>query len=162
MYPPDHPLRLTGKPLPFNIESGFNKLWQVMRHQASFRWLALEALFRTGRKQKYDAFVTMIGDPEITEEFLKILEAGVQPKTAKMNRALERFNRAMTRNVVINAELNREGITERDVRRREEAGEKGFRFAPQQDAIYGGPKNMIERLNHINKMNTVAPMGVIQ
>jgi len=162
VYPPDHPLRLTGKPLPFNIESGFNKLWQVMRHQASFRWLALEALFRTGRKQKYDAFVTMIGDPEITETFLKILEDGVQPKTAKSNRALDRFNRAFTRNVVINAELNREGITERDVERREEAGERGFRFAPQQDAIYGGPKNMIERLDHINKMNTVAPMGVIQ
>ncbi len=162
VYPPDHPLRLTGKPLPFNIESGFNKLWQVMRHQASFRWLALEALFRTGRKQKYDTFVTMIGDPEITEEFLKILEAGVQPKTAKMNRALERFSRAFTRNVVINAELNKEGITERDVRRREEAGERGFRFAPQQDAIYGGPKDMIERLDHINKVNTVAPMGVIQ
>ena len=162
VYPPDHPLRLTGKPLPFNIESGFNKLWQVMRHQASFRWLALEAIFRTGRKKKYDAFVTMLGDPEITETFLKILEDGVQPKTAKMNRALERFNRAMTRNVVINAELNREGITEREVERREEAGERGFRFAPQQDAIYGGPKNMIERLDHINKMNTVAPMGVIQ
>ena len=79
-----------------------------------------------------------------------------------MNRALERFNRAMTRNVVINAELNREGITEREVERREEAGERGFRFAPQQDAIYGGPKNMIERLDHINKMNTVAPMGVTQ
>ena len=162
VYPPDHPLRLTGKPLPFNIESGFNKLWQVMRHQASFRWLALEAVFRTGRKQKYDAFVTMLGDPEITESFLKILEDGVQPKTAKMNRALERFNRAMTRNVIINAELNKEGITEQDVRRREQAGERGFRFAPQQDSIYMGPKNMIERLDHINKMNTVAPMGVIQ
>ena len=171
VYPPDHPLRLTGKPLPFNIESGFNKLWQVMRHQASFRWLALEALFRTGRKKKYDAFVSMIGDPEVSDAFLQILEAGVQPKTAVTNRALERLSRAMTRNILIERELSgtynsmflKDGdITQEDVERRDDLGRRGFQIAPQQEALYGGPRDMIDRLNHINKNSVNIPTGVTQ
>ena len=67
---------LSGRPLRVLPESFINKAWQVTRNTVSFRFLALEAIYRTGRRASFEHIQFLLTDPKVANAFVKLARDG--------------------------------------------------------------------------------------